>query len=301
MTDGFDLLNKKELRVTEVRLNAADLAELAKIVAAVLGVEPAEVLVTDYLDDTLTFDVLRPTLYSHQLVGRAGDLLHALSDVPGVTLSPQSRVSADGMLGWIAADDENMAAAITEARRIADQIDARVAKRVGVFSTGAELVSGEVKDSNWAVISRRLSEAGFACEHLDTLPDDSDFIAGSIRRAAEAGFGVVITTGGVGAEAKDCTVEAVLSLIPDAVTPYTCHFTAGHGRHVKDGVRIAVGSHGGCRVISLPGPTEEVRLCLDPIVEGLGAGVDNAALADIIATRLRQKLRDRMAGHEHGS
>jgi hypothetical protein len=65
MTDGFDLLNKKELRVTEVRLNAADLAELAKIVAAVLGVEPAEVLVTDYLDDTLTFDVLRPTLYSH--------------------------------------------------------------------------------------------------------------------------------------------------------------------------------------------------------------------------------------------
>jgi molybdenum cofactor synthesis domain-containing protein len=295
VTSQYDLLDKNELRVTDIGLAEADLSTLAAVAAGVLGLTPDEILVTDYLDHTLTFDVLRPTIYPHQLVGRSDDLLNALRAVPGVTLSARSQVTANGMLGWIAADSDQMTAALTEAQSIAEQVSARVAKRVAVFSTGAELVSGEVKDTNWSAISSRLTEAGFSCEHLGTLADDEQLIAGSIRRAAGMGFGVVLTTGGVGAEAKDCTVEAVLSLVADAVTRYTCHFTAGHGRHTKDGVRIAVGTYRGCRVISLPGPNDEVRACLDHIVSGLWADGSDEMLASAIAQTLRQLLRDRMA------
>jgi molybdenum cofactor synthesis domain-containing protein len=295
MTSPYDLLDKSELRVTDIRLVGADLSSLAAVAAEVLELSSAEVLVTDYLDHTLTFDVLRPTLYSHQLVGRSEDLLKALRSVPGVTLSAQSQVTANGMLGWIAADSAQMTAALTEAQRIAERVSARVAKRVAVFSTGAELVSGEVKDTNWSAISQRLTAAGFTCEHLGTLADDEELIAGSIRRAAGSGFGVVLTTGGVGAEAKDCTVEAVLALAPGAATRYTCHFTVGHGRHTKDGVRIAVGTYQGCRVISLPGPNAEVRACLDHVVDALSANTSDDMLASAIAQTLRQLLRDRMA------
>jgi molybdenum cofactor synthesis domain-containing protein len=295
MTSQYDLLDKNELRVTDIRLEGADLSSLAAVAAQVLELSPAEVLVTDYLDHTLTFDVLRPTLYPHQLIGRSEELLNALRAVPGVTLSSRSQVTSNGMLGWIAADSDQMTEVLTEAQRIAEQVSARVAKRVAVFSTGAELVRGEVKDTNWSAISSRLTEAGFACDHLGTLADDEQLITGSIRRAANSGFGVVVTTGGVGAEAKDCTVEAVLSLVPDAVTRYTCHFTAGHGRHTKDGVRIAVGTYQGCRVISLPGPNDEVRACLDHVVSGLSTNTSDEMLASNIAQTLRQLLRDRMA------
>jgi molybdenum cofactor synthesis domain-containing protein len=299
VTDQYDLLDKSELRVTNIHLGGADLNALAGVAARVLGLEANEVLVTDYLDEVLTFDILRPTMYPHQLLGRSDELLDALRVTPGVTLSALSRVTSNGMLGWIAADAEDMTAAIAGAKRIADEMDARIAKRVAVFSTGAELVSGEVKDTNWLLISDRLGAAGFACEHLGALPDDTQLISGSIRRAASSGFGVVITTGGVGAEAKDCTVEAVLALVPDAATRYTCHFTAGHGRHTKDGVRIAVGTHRGCRVISLPGPNDEVRVSLPHIEAGLANGAADEALASSIAETLRQVLRDRMDPGSH--
>lgn len=295
MTSQFDLLDKSELRVTGIELAGADLTALAAAAAAVLGFDSREVLVTDYLDDTLTFDILRPTVYSHQLVGRADELLSTLRKVPGVTLSDRSRVTANGILGWIAGDSAQVAAAMNTAQRIAAEMDARVTRRVAVFSTGAELVSGGVKDTNWAALSHRLGDSGFNCEHLGALPDDRDLIAGSIRRAADRGFGVVITTGGVGAETKDRTIEAVLSLAPDAEVRYTCHFTPGHGRHAKDGVRIAVGRYHGTRLIALPGPNDEVRACLGHIVDGLAVGVSDATLASAIGETLRQLLRDRMS------
>jgi len=295
MTSQYDLLDKNELRVTKIQLNGADLTALAAATATVLGLQTSEVLVTDYLDNTLTFDVLRPTIYGHQLLGRADELLGALRSAPGVTLSGQSRVTSNGMLGWIAADDDDTVAALGRAELIAKQVSTRIARRVAVFSTGAELVSGEVKDTNWQVISEKLEDADFSCEHLGTLADDQELIAGSIRRATNSGFGVVVTTGGVGAEEKDCTVEAVLSLAPDAATRYTCHFTVGHGRHTKAGVRIAVATYQGCRVISVPGPNDEVRASLPRIIEGLTANASDEALASAIAETLRQLLRDRMA------
>lgn len=299
MNAPFDLLRKSELRVAGVTLQDVDLSALARAVAGVLELQPAEVLVTDYLDEVLTFDILRPQLYSHQLVGRGDELLAALESMPGVTLTDSAAVSANGMLGWIAADAPAVKTAIADAQLMANGINDRIAKRVAVFSTGAEMVRGEVKDTNWEAISATLTRADFRCEHLATLPDDSTLIAGRIRRAVDTGFGVVITTGGVGAEAKDCTVEAVETLIPGAATAYTCRFESGHGRHVKDGVRIAVGTYRGARVVCLPGPNDEVRACLDAVVEGLQTRRSDSALAAHIAEILRQMLHDRM-GHQHG-
>ena len=77
--------------------------------------------------------------------------------------------------------------------------------------------------------------------------------------------------------------------------PYIVKFKPGTGRHVKDGVRIAVGRVGLSRMIALPGPTREVQVGVDRLLEGIEKGWDEKQMADHIAAGLREKWR----GH-HG-
>jgi molybdenum cofactor synthesis domain-containing protein len=291
----YDLLNKNELRVKGVKLDGADLGELASAVADVLELAGPEVLVTDYRDAVLTFDVLRATLYPHQLLDREQALLTRLRAAAGVVLADDASVTADGMLGWIAADAEEIAPALRRAEVQASEIAARVARRAVIFSTGGELVSGEVRDTNRETLADGLTNDGFTCDFGGALTDDVDLLAGTIRSWIDRGYGLVITTGGVGAEDKDCTVEAVLELDPAAATPYTCRFEPGHGRHVKDGIRIAVGQFHGAKIVSLPGPNDEVTAALEILRRGLSESLDDATLAEAIAARLRAMLR----GHMH--
>ena len=102
----------------------------------------------------------------------------------------------------------------------------------------------------------------------------------------------------MGAEAKDCTLEALLALDPGAVTPHICKYEKGTGRHAKDGVRIGVGRAFDSLIVALPGPNDEVRASLDVLVEGLRSNLDKHALAEEIARNLRALLREKM-GHRH--
>jgi molybdenum cofactor synthesis domain-containing protein len=295
-TPRYDLLDKNELTLTDVDLDDADLGAVAAAVASVIELEHSEVLVTDYLDQTLTLDILRPNIYPHQLLGKDGELLMRLRQLPGVSIGPKGTVSSRGMLGWIAADVEEATEALRRAEVMAHALDARISKRAVVFSTGAEIASGQVRDTNEATIATALKTYQFTCDHGGVLRDDVDLVAGAIRTAIRNGYGLVITTGGVGAESKDCTVEAVLTLDPAAHTPYVCNFEKGHGRHVKDGVRIAVGHYLGSRIVSLPGPNAEVAASMKVLVDGLRRSADSAYLATAIAEKLRGLLRTRMRG-----
>jgi molybdopterin biosynthesis enzyme MoaB len=109
----------------------------------------------------------------------------------------------------------------------------------------------------------------------------------------------VITTGGIGAEDKDQTVEAILRLDPDAATPYIVRFQQGTGRHVKDGVRIAVGQLDEGLIVALPGPHEEVQLGLEVLLESMRERLTKSELAEALAARLRTELREKMARHHH--
>jgi molybdopterin biosynthesis enzyme MoaB len=131
-----------------------------------------------------------------------------------------------------------------------------------------------------------------------TLPDDEQLIAAALREAIESGgYGTIITTGGVGAEKKDQTVEAILSLDPNAATPYISRHEQGTGRHHKDGVRIAVGRVSDSLIVALPGPNDEVRSSLEILVDGLRQGWSTEVLAEKVAENLRRKLREKYGPH----
>jgi molybdenum cofactor synthesis domain-containing protein len=296
---SVDLLDKRELRIEGITLCDANLGALAAAAAGALELPAGEVLVTDVLGDVVTFDILRPKLYAHQLVGRWQVMRQRLAEVPGVCLDADARITSNGVLGWIPADAEMLETSLAEARAAAEGIAARIARRVCVLSTGGEVDRGEVEDTNRRTL-RETFGGDYEVSFGGVVRDDCDLIAGRLRTAVEKGYGVVVTTGGVGAETKDHTIEALLKVDRQAATPYLAYFPPGeHPRHMKAGIRIGVGELHGSVIVCLPGPNEEVRLAAPVLLEHLQAGRRRADLAEPIAARLRAHLRTRMNHVEH--
>jgi molybdenum cofactor synthesis domain-containing protein len=287
----INLLQKTELWIEGITLQNARLDEIAEKVAQVLELEPGEVMVVDVREDYMVLDVLRQVLKANQIAGKGKEILREVSGIQGVKLLPKASIHSEGALGWICLDEDDYRSAISRASEMGEEIQRRVAKRAIVFSTGFEVEEGLIEDTNFHLIAERLKEDGYSVCFGGVLPDREGAISYRLQKALDEGFGLILTTGGVGAEEKDRTVEALLRVDPQAATPYILKFNVGTGRHVKDGVRIAVGKVGVSRLIALPGPTREVKVGLNRLLEGLDRGWDDVKIAEHIASGLREKWR----------
>jgi molybdenum cofactor synthesis domain-containing protein len=294
-----DLLTKTELKIEKISLDNANLTDIAAQAAEILGLDRNEVLVVDYRNASLTLDILNTCVNAYSIVGKKQQLLDGLNTLPGVSVSAGTSVQSDGMLGWITMDQKPALQALHRSEQMASEILRNISRRVMVFSTGAEVAQGQIEDTNTPAIAQRLSAAGYKVTQGETLKDDRLFIAAKLREVAEyGGYGLIVTTGGVGAEDKDHTVEAVKDLDQEAATPYICHFQIGTGRHVKDGIKIAVGSYNDTLIVALPGPNDEVMASMSILAEGLKDGLDKHLLAENIAGNLREILRMKTT-HRH--
>jgi molybdenum cofactor synthesis domain-containing protein len=287
-----ELLDKTEVWVDGVTLDGADLPALGRAAAAVLSVPHDRLFVTDVRDARVVFDVLVPRVRLEDVAGKENELLGALDRVPGVDVAVGAAVHSWGVLGVIGAPPGQVPEILARADELEDGLRAYVAGRVAVVSTGGEVLDGRVRDTNLETATEALGAAGYDVSSGGVLPDDEQTIAGRVARLAGDGFGVVVTTGGVGAEDKDRTIEALQLLDPETATAAIAHYRVGEGRHVKDSVRIGVARVGWGLAVALPGPTHEVRLALPVLVDGLRAGSTPAALAEAIAAALRAPLRD---------
>ena len=296
----YSMMSKSELKITHIRLTDANLNDIAECVARVVGADPDRVLVIDVRNGEVALDVLDDAVDPHAFMGKQRELLAELAELPGVFLEPESRVTSDGMLGWIAfdADQSEVDETLNRANDIVAELNERIARRAMVFPSGAEVIAGEIEDTNTPLLIHLLSQAGFDARAGETIPDDLDVATGCLRHAITQGFGAVITTGGVGAEDKDHSIEAICALDPDAATPYIVKFKPGHGRHLKDGIRIGVGNLGGVYLIALPGPNDEVSLVAPTVVRGLLERWPKDVLARQIADALRVRLEEKCA-HGH--
>ncbi len=294
-----DLMGKTELTIRPIALRRADLALVAEAVAETLGLERGAVQVTDVLGDQVVVDILRGAVNPHDLVGKQEELRRRLARVPGVECGDGTQFSSRGMLSWIAVGKAEGEAILGRSEEMAREIRDRLQKSAIVFSTGAEVAEGQVADTNAPLIRDRLQAQGYRVKLGGALRDDEILIAARLRQAADDGYGLVLTTGGVGAEDKDRTVEAVLRADPAAATPSVVKYELGVGRHRhKDSVRVAVGRIGGTVVAALPGPSDEARVGVSALLDGLAAGASREDLAERIAEALRRRLRHGRAGQE---
>jgi molybdenum cofactor synthesis domain-containing protein len=293
----YDLLDKTELRLEPVTLENANLNHIAKAVAGVLGLKSNDVMVTDVRGETLTIDILKRGVDAHNIIGKKSELLNKLSELPGVGISDNTSICSEGMLGWIVLDYNEVGPALERSEQMAREIRRRIAKRAIVFSTGIEVYNRQIEDTNSPLIKKGLEAEGYSVTVGPTLKDDELLIAGNLRQAIDNGYGLIITTGGVGAEDKDHTIEAVLALDPEAAAPYVCKFRKGTGRHHKDGVKIAVGHASEALIVALTGPNDEVKSSLDILINGLKSDLSKEILAQELARNLSKMLQEKMGAH----
>lgn len=299
MTD-VQLLDKSEVWLHGVHLVGANLPDLARAAADVLGLAPDKVFVTDVREGLVVLDILSPRVDLASVTGKQDELLRAVALVAGVTVDPDASVHSEGILGVIGTPREQVADYLEGAARMKQQLSNYAARRIAVVSTGTEMLGGHVKDTNYAAVREIMGAAGYDVEFGGIVGDSEREIAGLVARLSGEGFGVIITTGGVGAESKDRTIEAIELLDPLLKTAVLAKYTTGHGRHVKDCVRIAVAQLGWSTIVSLPGPTHEVKLALPVLRDGLAGEMDLDALVEAMAVPLRATLpKHQHHGHHH--
>jgi len=289
----YNLLEKTELWISPIRLNKVDLGACAEAAAEVLALDPNEIMVTDVLEDTMTLDVLVPIVEAERIVGRGNDLLAALASVSGVHITSETQVHSQGILGFITLDKEIGKEVLERSRNMAAQITERIRRRCLIFSTGNEILSGQIQDTNTPFLIDALKSEGYDASDGQTLEDRAGAITGVFRESAANGYGLLITTGGVGAEGKDQTLEALSTVDPQANLPFILKFHKGHGRHQKEGVRIGVGMLDRTLIVCLPGPHDELQLVWPVLREGLNDHWAKEDLAESLAEKLRSKFLSR--------
>lgn len=299
--NDLNLLEKTELWIEPVTLEQANLTAMAAAVAEALGLPADKVMVVDVRPGHVTFDLLVHEIAQEKIIGRERALLDALAAIPGVCITEESHVSANGILGLICAqeDPQELTGAV---RAMRSEIVEKISRRAIVFPTGFELEQDLIEDTNTPYLKRLLEERGYRVAVGDIIPDDKYQMIDLLSEAVDRAFGLILTTGGVGAEDKDHSVESVLALDPQAAAPYVVRFEKGTGRHVKDGVRVAVGRIGPTTLITLPGPHDEVELTAETALRLLEEGKGTWEIAHAIAGLLGEKWRKTEGHHPwHGA
>jgi molybdopterin biosynthesis enzyme MoaB len=289
----LELFEKTEIWIRPIQITKVNLGLIAEKIAEVLHLNKREVMVVDVREDLVTLDILKRSVNAVDVIGKKEILLQALAGIPGVNVTPETRIHSDGILGLIDIEDQNIANEIIEAtERMGREISERIRKKAIVFPSGFEVQRGMIQDTNSPYIKNRLTLEGFSVTIGDILEDEAGSIVLVLNRALGEGYGLIITTGGVGAEGKDQMAEAFLRLDPEASTPYIIHYEKGKGRHEKDGVKIAVAYIKPSYLIALPGPHEEVKVGMDIIVEGIKKGLGKEELASALSKAYRRILRN---------
>lgn len=78
----------------------------------------------------------------------------------------------------------------------------------GMVVIGDEILTGKVQDKNTYALARVLFERGVVLARVETIPDDVDEIARTVRRMSAA-YTWVFTSGGIGPTHDDKTYEGV--------------------------------------------------------------------------------------------
>ena len=299
MSTDLDLLSKTELWVEDIVLSDVDLTQLSVCAGGVLDLGVEDIFVTDVRDRRVVFDVVSPKVSLDAIAGKEDALLSALAAFPGVSLGQRASVHSHGVLGVIGAPAEQAADIIANAAKLEANLQAYVSRLVIVLSTGGEVARGEIEDTNYDAVKSVLGKQNYFVEHAGVVEDDEALIAARIGHLLGEGYGLIITTGGVGAEDKDKTIEAMQRVAPDLSTAVLAQYTVGHGRHVKPHVRVACGRVGETLLVALPGPTREVLAALPALAQAMNQGLPPAMIAEAIAAPIRALWHAHKLAHSH--
>ncbi|MCH0562227.1 MogA/MoaB family molybdenum cofactor biosynthesis protein [Streptomyces sp. MUM 136J] len=129
-----------------------------------------------------------------------------------------------------------------------------------VVTASNRAAAGVYEDRGGPLVAAGLEGSGFAVDGPRVVPDGDPVLA-ALRAGVEAGYDVIVTTGGTGVSPTDRTPEATRALL-DFEVPGIAEAIRAFGREkVPTAVlsRGLAGVAGGTLIVNLPGSTGGVR------------------------------------------
>lgn len=132
--------------------------------------------------------------------------------------------------------------------------------RALVVTASNRAAAGVYEDTGGPLLADGLKRFGFAVDGPQVVPD-GDPVEAALRAAVEAGYGVVVTTGGTGVSPTDRTPEATRRVIEYEV-PGIAEAIRAFGRDKVPAAALSRGLAGvaaGTLIVNLPGSTGGVK------------------------------------------
>jgi molybdopterin adenylyltransferase len=148
--------------------------------------------------------------------------------------------------------------------------------RALVLTISDTAAAGKRDDLSGPEAKRILEETGFDVAAIEILPDERFDIESRLRRAADEGFRLVITSGGTGLSPRDVTPEATLAVI-DRQVPGIAELMRIESLKITPRAalsRAVSGIRQSTLIINLPGSVKCVRECLAAVRPILSHAVD---------------------------
>lgn len=144
--------------------------------------------------------------------------------------------------------------------------------RVAIITANTAIYKGQQEDAAGKVVQKLIQEAGHDIVFQKALPCDRTVLSTVMQRMADGQLtDLILTTGGAGCNAGDCTPEATMDVverpvngIPEAMRAYTMKLTK---RSMLN--RSAAGIRGNVLIVNLPGKAGAVKQCLEYLLPEL--------------------------------
>lgn len=131
--------------------------------------------------------------------------------------------------------------------------------------------AGRRVDESGPAVAALLAAGGFQVAPVEIVPDERERISGALTRAAEGGYGLVVTTGGTGLGPHDVTPEATADVI-DFEVPGLAEAmrSAGLAKTPLAALsRALAGVRGTALIVNLPGSVKGASESLEAVLPAL--------------------------------
>ena len=157
---------------------------------------------------------------------------------------------------------------------------ARTEKRpytAAVITLSDKGAKGEREDVSGPTIAKRLTDAGYVVEEQLLLPDGEQPLKGELMRLCDQRqIDLILTTGGTGFTARDCTPEATKA-VADRDVPGIAEAIRAHSMQITKRAMFSRGVsviRKKSLIINLPGSPKAVSECMDAFLDTLPHGLD---------------------------
>jgi molybdopterin adenylyltransferase len=140
-----------------------------------------------------------------------------------------------------------------------------------VLTVSDRASAGRRVDESGPAVAALLAAGGFQVAPVEIVPDEREGISAALTRAAEGGYGLVVTTGGTGLGPRDVTPEATADVL-DFEVPGLAEAmrSAGLAKTPLAALsRALAGVRGTALIVNLPGSVKGASESLEAVLPAL--------------------------------